>query len=226
MWFFGLFFLGYANLIRRGTDISNYFKLFQRVPWTSGLRESTVSVCNTHIADIIKYSCPLGLKGSYEYIICKISVQHERYFYLYTERKKKRRVNFIPRFHSSLKKFVKYFTMITKRYMYGTKVPNFIGLWSTSLELLKFIGSYPPNLEIKIKLKNQYRVCAPLAAVAALILLWIELTKALSVRIGMLFNSSINAFLSCARVAGGFRRFLTLLSSSSHMCFIGVKSSL
>ena len=35
----------------------------------------------------------------------------------YTERKKKRRVNFIPKFHSSLKKFVKYFTMITKRYM-------------------------------------------------------------------------------------------------------------
>ena len=46
----------------------------------------------------------------------------------YTEKKKKRRVNFIPKFHSSLKKFVKYFTMITKRYMYGTKVPNFIGL--------------------------------------------------------------------------------------------------
>ena len=47
---------------------------------------------------------------------------------MYTERKKKRRVNFIPKFHLSLKKFVKYFTMITKRYMYGTKVPNFIGL--------------------------------------------------------------------------------------------------
>ena len=47
---------------------------------------------------------------------------------IYTERKKKRRVNFIPKFHSSLKKFVKYFTMITKRYMYRTKVPNFIGL--------------------------------------------------------------------------------------------------
>ena len=46
----------------------------------------------------------------------------------YTERKKKRRVNFILKFHSSLKKFVKYFTMITKQYMYGTKVPNFIGL--------------------------------------------------------------------------------------------------
>ena len=99
--------------------------------------------------------------------------------------------------------------------MYGTKVPNFIGLWSTSLELLKFIGSYPPNLEIKIKLKINIG-CAPhppLAAVAALILLWIELTKALTVRIGMLFHSSINVFLSCARVAGGFRRFLTLLSS-------------
>ena len=31
---------------------------------------------------------------------------------IYTERKKKHRVNFIPKFHSSLKKFVKYFTMI------------------------------------------------------------------------------------------------------------------
>ena len=78
----------------------------------------------------------------------------------YTERKKKRRVNFIPKFHSSLKKFVKYFTMITKRYIYETKVPNFIGLWSTSLELLKFIDSYPPNLEIKIKLKINIG-CAP-----------------------------------------------------------------
>ena len=145
---------------------------------------------------------------------------------MYTERKKKRRVNFIPKFHSSLKKFVKYLTMITKRYMYGTKVPNFIGLWSTSLELLKFIGSYPANLEIKIKLKINIGCAPPLAAVAALILLWIELTKALTVRIGMLFHSSINAFLSCARVAGGFRRFLTLLSSSSHMCSIGVKSGL
>ena len=46
-------------------------------------------------------------------------------------------------------------------------------------------------------------MCPPLAAVAALILLWIELTKALTVRIGMLFHSSINAFLGCARVAGG-----------------------
>ena len=103
--------------------------------------------------------------------------------------------------------------------MYGTKVPNFIGLWSTSLELLKFIGSYPPNLEIKNQTENQYRVCP-------LILLWVEITKALIVRIGMLFHSSINAFLSCARVAGGFRRFLTLLSSSSHMYSIGVKSGL
>ena len=66
-------------------------------------------------------------------------------------------------------------------------------------------------------------MCPPLAA---LILLWKELTKALTVRIGMLFHSSINAFLSCARVAGRFQRFLTLLSSSSHMCSIGVKSGL
>ena len=85
--------------------------------------------------------------------IFTLSIGHPNY----TERKKKRRVNFIPKFHSSLKKFVKYFTMITKRYMYRTKVPNFIGLWSTSLELLKFIVSYPPNLEIKLKINiGQY----------------------------------------------------------------------
>ena len=42
----------------------------------------------------------------------------------------------------------------------------------------------------------------------------------------MLYHSSINAFLNCARAAGGFRRFLTLLSSSSHMCSVGVKSRL
>ena len=85
----------------------------------------------------------------------------EAKFSIYTERKKKRRVNFIPKFHSSLKKFVKYFTMITKRYMYGTKVPNFIGLWSTSLELLKFIGSYPPKSWNQNQTENQYRVCPP-----------------------------------------------------------------
>ena len=55
-------------------------------------------------------------------------VEFHKHLEIYTERKKKRRVNFIPKFHSSLKKFVKYFTMITKWYMYGTKVPNFIGL--------------------------------------------------------------------------------------------------
>ena len=120
--------------------------------------------------------------------------------------------------------------------MYGTKVPNFIGLWSTSLELLKFIGSYPPNLEIKIKLKINIG-CAPppppLAAVAALILLWIELTKALTVRIGMLFHRSTHSLVvrelrggGGGGGGGGFRRFLTLLSSSSHMCSIGVKSGL
>ena len=47
-----------------------------------------------------------------------------------------------------------------------------------------------------------------------------------SIGIGMLFHSSINAFLSCTRVAGEFRCFLTLLSRSSHMCSIGVKSGL
>ena len=71
------------------------------------------------------------------YSVCLCSIVHiyflpslpmEEIHTKYTERKKKRRVNFIPKFHSSLKKFVKYFTMIIKRYMYGTKVPNFIGL--------------------------------------------------------------------------------------------------
>ena len=57
-----------------------------------------------------------------------IILTHLNPSFIYTERKKKRRVNFIPKFHSSLKKFVKYFTMITIRYMCGTKVPNFIGL--------------------------------------------------------------------------------------------------
>ena len=57
-----------------------------------------------------------------------VRIQIQLILSIYTERKKKRRVNFIPKFYSSLKKFVKYFTMITKRYMYGTKVPNFIGL--------------------------------------------------------------------------------------------------
>ena len=79
-----------------------------------------------------------------------------------------------------------------------------------------------------LKSKSNWKsisVCPLLAAFAALILPWIELTKVLTVRIGMLFHSSINV-LSCARVAGGFRRFLTLLSSSSHMCSIGVKSGL
>ena len=83
----------------------------------------------------------------------------------------------------------------------------------------------PQILKSKSNWKSMSGV-PPLAAVAALILLWIELTKALTVRIGILFHSSINAFLSCARVAGGFRRFLTLLSSSSHMCSIRVKSGL
>ena len=68
----------------------------------------------------VSYSCILGSQ--------KLSQKYLSWAYIYTERKKKRRVNFIPKFHSSLKKFVKYFTMITKRYMYETKVKNFIGL--------------------------------------------------------------------------------------------------
>ena len=60
--------------------------------------------------------------------LVSIYVDQPRFFIIYTEKKKKRRVNFITKCHLSLKKFVKYFTMITKRYMYGTKVPNFIGL--------------------------------------------------------------------------------------------------
>ena len=112
-----------------------------------------------------------------------------------------------------------------------------VHVWNKSSKFHWFVINKSRVIEVHWKLPhkswNQYRVCPPappppppLAAVAALILLWIELTKALTVRIGMLFHSSINAFLSCARVAGGFRRFLTLLSSSSHMCSIGVKSGL
>ena len=42
--------------------------------------------------------------------------------------------------------------MAKMRHMYGTKVPNFIDLhvWLTHIELLNLIGSYPPNLEMKI----------------------------------------------------------------------------
>ena len=45
--------------------------------------------------------------------------------------------------------------MAKMRHMYGTKVPNFIGLWLTHNELLNLIGSYPPNLEMKINRSNQ-----------------------------------------------------------------------
>ena len=75
--------------------------------------KSDVLYCTTNITNIERITA----------MIIKIELVR-----IYTERNKKRRVNFIPKFHSSLKKFVKYFTMITKRYMYGTKVPNFIGL--------------------------------------------------------------------------------------------------
>ena len=74
----------------------------------SGIKKNSVYPCKSQF-----YHIKVGLRGSKLYIL---------------KGKKKRRVNFIPKFHSSLKKFVKYFTMITKRYMYGTKVPNFIGL--------------------------------------------------------------------------------------------------
>ena len=43
--------------------------------------------------------------GKHAYII----LTHLNPSFINTERKKKRRVNFIPKFHSSLKKFVKYF---------------------------------------------------------------------------------------------------------------------
>ena len=73
---------------------------------------------------LLHYRHPSSLLTSPAMLATPCWLPHDNY----TERKKKRRVNFIPKFHSSLKKFVKYFTMITKRYMYGTKVPNFIGL--------------------------------------------------------------------------------------------------
>ena len=74
---------------------------------------------------------------------------------IYTQRQKKRRVDFFPNFNSSLEIIVKGVTMAKMRHMYGTKVPNFIGLWLTHIELLNLIGSYPPNLEMKINRSNQ-----------------------------------------------------------------------
>ena len=121
---------------------------------------------------------------------------------LYTERKKKRRVNFIPKFHSSLKKFVKYLLWLQNGICMEQK-------FQISLVSDQQVSSYWSSLVATpqiLKSKSNWKSISgvpPLAAVAALILLWIELTKALTVRIGMLFHSSINAFLSCARVAGG-----------------------
>ena len=71
------------------------------------------------------------------------------------KRQKKHRVDFFPNFISSLKIIVKGVTMAKMRHMYGTKVPNFIGLWLTDIELLNLIGSYPPNSEMKINRSNQ-----------------------------------------------------------------------
>ena len=64
-------------------------------------------------------------------------------FSIYTERKKKRRVNFIPKFHSSLKQFFKYFTMITKRYMYGT-----VHVWNKSSKFHWFVINKSRVIEV------------------------------------------------------------------------------
>ena len=45
--------------------------------------------------------------------------------------------------------------MAKMQHMQETKVPNFIGLWLTDIEWLNLIGSYPPNLEMKINRNNQ-----------------------------------------------------------------------
>ena len=47
-----------------------------------------------------------------------------------------------------------------------------------------------------------------------------------TVRIGILFHSSSEAFLNYARLVGEFWRFLTLLSRSSHECSMEDKSGL
>ena len=50
------------------------------------------------------------------------------FFSKYTQRQKKRRVDFFPNFNSSLEIIVKGVTIAKMRHMYGTKVPNFIDL--------------------------------------------------------------------------------------------------
>ena len=165
--------------------------------------------------------------GSFEYrYITNLSMCRVIWIQIYTERKKKRRVNFIPNFFIQVWKSLLNILLWLQN---GTSIEQ---KFQISLVCDQQVSSYWSSLVATpqiLKSKSNWKSISgvpPLAAVAALILFWIELTKALTVRIGILFHSSINAFLNCARVAGGFRRFLTLLSSSSHMCSIGVKSGL
>jgi hypothetical protein len=76
------------------------------------------------------------------------------------------------------------------------------------------------------RLTRQYLVCTPRASVTALILLCMELIRAFILLMGILSHSSNKATLNWSRVAGEFRRSLTLLSISSHRCSIGDKSGL
>ena len=75
-------------------------------------------------------------------------------------------------------------------------------------------------------LTRQYLVCPPRASVTALILLCMEIIRAFILLMGIVSHSSNKEALHWSRVAGAFRRPLTLLSISSHRCSIEDKSGL
>ena len=76
------------------------------------------------------------------------------------------------------------------------------------------------------RLPRQYYICPPRASVTALILICMEFIRAFILLMGILSYSSNKGALNWSRVAGAFRRPLTLLSISSHRCSIGDKSGL
>jgi hypothetical protein len=84
----------------------------------------------------------------------------------------------------------------------------------------------PPNMLMWNRLTRQYLVCPPCTSVTALILLCMEFIRAFILLMGILSHSSNKAAPNWSRVAGAFRRPLTLLSISSHRCSIGDKSGL
>ena len=89
---------------------------------------------------------------------------------------------------------------------------------------MKQINRYPQY--VKVKLTRQYLVCPSHASVTALILLCMEFIRVFILLMGILSHSSNKAALNWSRVAGAFRRPLTLLLISSHRCSIEDKSGL